>query len=156
MNISSLMRPVAIAVLGVAACTATACDSPTQSTAADLSASVAVSRAQFRSGDSTTFTTTIVNNGETRVLLAEPGCVAYFEVVSGTNVVAPGQFICALIAYGPIELAPGQTKQFTEVWHGENRTLQVMLGAGAYSVRAKVMTTVGAVVSAPVPIEILP
>lgn len=151
---SSFLRAISLAALGI--CTAACGDSPTQSTVADISVSVAVSRAQFRSGDTTTFTTSIRNNGETPVLLAERGCVAYFEVVSGSNVVAPGQPICALAAISPITLAPNETKTFAEIWHGENRTLQVMVNSGTYDVRANVHTSVGAVVSTPISIQILP
>ncbi|MEO7998949.1 MAG: hypothetical protein ABI852_15970 [Gemmatimonadaceae bacterium] len=153
MKTPCLMRALAIATLGVSA---NACNSPTQSTAADLSVNMTASRAQFRSGDTTTFTTSIVNNGETTVVIAESSCVAYFEVSSGSHLVAPGQPICAAVAFSPIVLAAGETRQFKEVWHGENRTLQVMLNSGAYSVRSRVNTSVGAIVSTPLSIQILP
>lgn len=147
------IRACAAIVIGASAA---ACgDSPTASLS-DLHVTASISRPEFKLGDTTTVTTTITNTSKYPLQIAESSCVKYFEIVSGETIVGPGQYICSAGALSPLVLEGGETRQFAEVWGGDNRSSKQKLGAGTYTLRARVNSRIGVALSPTTTIKILP
>lgn len=130
-------------------------DSPT-ALLSDLQVTASISRPEFKSGDTTTVTTTITNTGKYALQITDSSCLPYFEVVRDEIVVAPGAGVCAAVAILPFTLAGGETRVFKDVWRGDNRAVQQKLVAGTYGLRARVQSTIGVTISAASTINILP
>ena len=133
-----------------------ACGDSSSPSLADLEVTTTISRPEFKSGDTTTVTTTITNTSAQAVRIDQPFCVAYFEITRSDDVVAPGTPFCILSASVPGALAGGETREIKELWHGDNRAWQQPLSAGTYQLRGRVHTNIGAALSDPITINILP
>jgi hypothetical protein len=122
----------------VLAFVAAACHSAPSEADRAILASASVAPATFRVGDAATVTVTVENRGSKAVSLLT--CPAWFEVLKGESVVAPGTQICAASWLGTT-LEPGASYAHSFEWRGDTRALSnppTFLDPGRYELRPAV------------------
>ena len=153
---------IALAVIALSAPVTACSDSPSAPTIEEQLASLSViahlSRPAFRSGDTTTVRIVVTNTGQrmvvTRLL---QNCTRKFEILRDDVVVsadAPG--ICNMVLNPPDSIASGASKVLSFVWRGEDANWAVMLNPGDYELRGKIGFGDSVLLSAPIPMQILP
>lgn len=149
---SSLLRPFV-----VCACTLAllACDNSISQSIEHVTVSVNASRPEFVTGDTTTITVTVTNTDSKSVMITVPSCAFGFELKRAATEDAPAKKGC-LGVDGSYLLSAGQTREFAQIWIGQEYGYAVMLSPGKYSMRGVVSTNRGEIVSEFTPIEILP
>lgn len=122
----------------VLACIAAACHSTPSEAELTFLVTASVAPTTFRVGDVATVTVTIENRGSKAVNLFT--CPAWFEVLKGESVVAPGTQICAASWLGTT-LEPGASYAHSVEWRGDTRSLSnppTFLDPGRYVLRPAV------------------
>jgi hypothetical protein len=127
--------------------------------AASIQVSADVSRAAFRAGDAVTIRVTALNAGPAPVRIGISGCPVWFEILSGTTMVAPGATACTLMAVER-HLAPSESYTAEYQWYGGTRSSPTgpadPLVSGMYALRGRVAVDGTIVRGATVDLQLLP
>ena len=140
----------------VSAVLAAACHSAPSGTDAAILASASVAPAAFHAGEAATVTVVVENKGTRTVNLFT--CPAWFEVLKGDDVVAPGTQACAA-SWVATSLEPGETYAHAFEWRGDTRSLTnppASLAPGRYTLRAAVRVESAVFYGTPVGVELTP
>jgi hypothetical protein len=149
------MRPLSLAVILLAACSA----SPTSS-ANDLRITASVTPAEFRAGDATTVAVVVTNHGGQSRKIHTEGCPPPFVVTTfaGTVVGPTESTVCSLVLRWT-QLAPGESYTFTQQWKGDAHSSAAdargLLPPGTYLLRGRLWLD-GDKESTPVTIRVAP
>jgi hypothetical protein len=140
--------------LALALClTLGACKSLTDANRA-IVVNLSVDRAVVSPATPAAVTVTMVNYGAKTIEVAHPdsyGCVPPFEVAdaSGRTVQLPGR-LCAMPAYAPVKLAPGDSLMIRSRWSAEQADSAgktVPVSPGDYRLSARVVSEHGFITS---------
>ena len=148
------VRFSARALVLVLSCVAAACHSTPSEPNPSMLVSASVSPAAFHAGDAATVTVVVENKGTRTVNLFT--CPAWFEVLKGADVVAPGTQACAA-SWVATSLEPGATYTHAFAWRGDTRSLTnppTFLAAGRYTLRAAVRVESAVFYGTPVGVEL--
>ena len=117
-----------------------ACHSTPAETDHAILVTASVTPLSFRVGDAATVTVSVENRGTRAVPISLPACPAWFEVLKGEVIVAPGTQACA--AYSLIRtLEPGTTYMQSFEWRGNtwpSPSAPTSLDPGSYMLRPAV------------------